>query len=182
MARWDGTRFSAHPGFLRTIDERFPETERAIGDSDLRWDAEPTPFEIKQQRAPVMRAFARTIGKPDKLLFYLPAPRLKMDAVRPHGDMVPGQEDRPGPLLQVVEGVPRSWQGVAVGRYRTPGVRLKFAAVKPTSDRVIEQARDAPEWLRRLMATTRLTTRGPRYFHFIVRVVETGGKYGYRGE
>jgi hypothetical protein len=46
----------------------FPEPERTVGDDEPRRRLEPTPLQIEQQVAPVLRILASAIGKSDQLL------------------------------------------------------------------------------------------------------------------
>ena len=91
--------------------ERLPEAKRAIGNGDLRHDAQAAPFEIKQKFSPVMLAFPRTIRKSDKLLLafrrradndqnallFVFEPGLQVDAVSPDIDVVACRQIAPAP-------------------------------------------------------------------------------------
>src|SRR2546430_15381775 len=95
-----------HPAPLLTgcrphLTERLPETERAIGDRNLRRRCQAATLQIEQQITPRLGALAHAIGEADKLLpafrrradddqdalRLLLEPGLQMDAVGPAIDV-----------------------------------------------------------------------------------------------
>src|SRR5204863_4367107 len=48
--------------------DRLPESERPVGDGELRRDCQTAPAEIEQQLLPGLRALADAVGKPDEFL------------------------------------------------------------------------------------------------------------------
>src|SRR5262249_34076627 len=62
-----------HPAALAArlgpyLFDRLPESERAIGDRELRANRQPTPLQIEEQFSPRLRTLAHTVGEADKLL------------------------------------------------------------------------------------------------------------------
>src|SRR5882672_5599787 len=55
-------------GFRPDLTGGLPEPERAVGNDELRRHVEPTPLQVEQQIAPVLRALAGAIGEADQFL------------------------------------------------------------------------------------------------------------------
>src|SRR5436305_15295344 len=53
------------------LAERLPKAKRAIGDGEFGSDRQTSVLQIEQQFTPILRAFARTVGKAEQLLFAL---------------------------------------------------------------------------------------------------------------
>src|SRR5690606_687748 len=93
-------------GRWKDLIERFPETERAVADSDPRHDRKATSLQVDEQFTPALRTFAHADLEADQ---FLPAfrrrayedqhaggiglhARLKIDAVGPDVDIVAGRQ------------------------------------------------------------------------------------------
>src|SRR5690606_11274636 len=93
-------------GRWKDLLERFPETERAVADSNPRHDRKATSLQVDEQFAPALRAFAHADLKADKFLLALRRrtdddqhaggivlhARLKINAVGPNIDIVAGRQ------------------------------------------------------------------------------------------
>src|SRR6267378_289644 len=55
-------------GFRPDLTGGLPEPERAVGNDEPRRHVEPTPLQVEQQIAPVLRALAGAIGEADQFL------------------------------------------------------------------------------------------------------------------
>src|SRR3954451_21501120 len=99
------------------LAERLPKAKRAIGDGEFGRDRQTSVLQIEQQFTPILRAFARTVGKAEQLLFALRRRAddhqdalfgvfktgLQVNAIGPHVDVAFGRQIALAPMLVLVE-------------------------------------------------------------------------------
>ena len=98
------------------LAERLPKAKRAIGDGEFGRDRQTSVLQIEQQFTPILRAFTRTVGEAEQLLFALRRRAddhqdalfgifktgLQVNAVGPHVDVALGRQIALSPVLVLV--------------------------------------------------------------------------------